>query len=226
MRLPAHPPEISTEGDHRYIAAIDADAGGTWLAANDHGLVVGILNYYQYQVPDTRGNQTFISRGKLVTSLMACKSPSDAAQQLDQAAAENYRAFILLLFGVDQAVLQLKWNGTTLERSELPLSGDPISTSSFRTEDVLARRQQAFENIVRSSATPDDTAYRAFHEHRETDSDAYSVCMSRDDARTVSFSQVSVRTDEIAYAYYAEGPAQTSAPATCTLPRVESSTHS
>ena len=47
-RGPAHPPQIMEPvGESKLLAPIDSDAGGTWLAANEHGLVLALLNLYQ-----------------------------------------------------------------------------------------------------------------------------------------------------------------------------------
>lgn len=40
---PSHPPSIQS-GKPRVLCGIDAQAGGTWLGVNQHGLVVGVSN--------------------------------------------------------------------------------------------------------------------------------------------------------------------------------------
>ena len=40
---PSHPPSIQS-GKPRVLCGVDAQAGGTWLGVNQHGLVVGVSN--------------------------------------------------------------------------------------------------------------------------------------------------------------------------------------
>lgn len=42
----ASPPTVRARDGVRVVAPIDADGGGTWIAANDHGLCVCLLNHY------------------------------------------------------------------------------------------------------------------------------------------------------------------------------------
>ena len=224
LRLPAHPPACFLQNDQRYLAAIDADAGGTWLAANEHGVVVAILNYYQKQVPLAEGN--FISRGKLVTDLMDANSGGEAINRLaiGASAAEDafnlrhYRACILLFFDPQHPPQKLVWDGRDAVKSILEEPMHPISTSSFRTDDVLATRQAAFDQLTTEGHPQPDELF-AFHAHRDPDDDAYSVCMSRSDAHTVSFSRVQVRPDAVEYGYSAEGPRQLEGMVHCHIPR-------
>ena len=38
------PSETRTDSGVRYVAPTDSDAGGTWIAANEHGVSVALLN--------------------------------------------------------------------------------------------------------------------------------------------------------------------------------------
>ena len=60
------PPRVVTAPDGtRYLAPIDAESGGTWIAVNEHGLAVCLLNRY----PEVLAPATPRSRGHLVTHL-------------------------------------------------------------------------------------------------------------------------------------------------------------
>ncbi len=45
-RSEASPPALLTLDETRLLAALDPDAGGTWLAVNEFGLCVFLLNNY------------------------------------------------------------------------------------------------------------------------------------------------------------------------------------
>lgn len=65
-------PSIHVNGP-RAIYATDQQAGGTWLGANQHGLVVGVTNRPKSQLPDRPR-----SRGLLCRDLLTCTSAAEA----------------------------------------------------------------------------------------------------------------------------------------------------
>jgi hypothetical protein len=65
---PTHPPSIQS-GKPRVLCGLDAQAGGTWLGVNQHGLVVGVCNR-------RRITPTFPSRSRGVLCRELLKSES------------------------------------------------------------------------------------------------------------------------------------------------------
>ncbi len=61
-RKPALRPEIRESGAVRFVAPTDGDFGGTWLAVNERGVTVGVLNRYGDDVPE----REYTSRGLLL----------------------------------------------------------------------------------------------------------------------------------------------------------------
>jgi YD repeat-containing protein len=220
-RQPALPPDTFFQHDARYVAAIDADAGGTWLAANELGVVVAILNYYQAQQDLASGD--FISRGKLVTSLMDAGSGVEVDKRITKAFMSDYRSCILLVFEKGEGEpTRFTWDGQHLLREQLTHPMRPITTSSYRTDEVVATRLAAFDTLVDASAPTPDQLQR-FHRHQHPDDPAFSVCMSRPDARTVSFSRVTVGEDSVTYSYFPHGPSMSAGRVDASLPLKETS---
>src|SRR5262249_33754866 len=73
------PPQI-WDGPVHFVAGRDPGAGGTWLAINEHGVIVALTNRPKLNVPATPR-----SRGLLLRDLATCQSASAA---LDQATRE------------------------------------------------------------------------------------------------------------------------------------------
>ncbi|HRC86033.1 MAG TPA: NRDE family protein, partial [Thermoanaerobaculia bacterium] len=46
-RRQALPPRRAEQDGVAYLAPVDADAGGTWIAANELGVTLTLLNFYQ-----------------------------------------------------------------------------------------------------------------------------------------------------------------------------------
>ena len=206
LRQIADPPEVKEHNGVKFLAPTDPDAGGTWLAVNEYGLSVAILNHYQAH--QSCGEGPYTSRGKLVISLMDAPSVQEAVARISSDVFTPYRAFILLIFGRNECPQRLLWDGSSLVVDDLEPPMQPITTSSFNPEEVTSRRMTAFSKLVTLNS-PSAAELAAFHRHREED-DAYSVCMSRPDALTVSFSRVKVSPEGVRFKYYSDGPGQNS----------------
>src|SRR4051812_25136028 len=80
-RKSAVAPGLRTAGGTRFIAPLDGDFGGTWIAVNEHGVSICLLNRYD---TTARG---WVSRGLLVLDLMGS---SRSATEAVQSAARRY----------------------------------------------------------------------------------------------------------------------------------------
>ena len=216
-RPKARPPERHTSATGaNYLAPIDPVGGGSWIAVNDQGLLVTLLNYYQRQsVVPPAGPAT--SRGLLVTGLMDCGTP-DAVSAILATRVKHARAFHLIAAHPDHPVRAWTWDGATLTAAPNPTSALPWSSSSFQTDDVLAWRSEQYQN-VRHAPSPLQAA-RAFHATRHPEVGAFGICMERDDACTQSFSHITIGANNIAYRYTDGFPDDSNAPTSLTnLPR-------
>ncbi len=201
-RSPAHPPSIRRHEGVDLLSPTDPDGGGSWMAANREGIAVCLLNYYE-AAGDTPPPETlYRSRGGLVLDAAAGRFgsiPDPRPRDL-----EVFPPFHLMAFSPDGQVLRMTWDGRSLARSRLEDNDQPVTTSSFRTADVLASRASRFRAFREAAAMRDDAMHRAFHLSREGD-DAFSVMMSRPDARTVSLTVVDVSPDKVHMTYFARG---------------------
>lgn len=200
-RLPAAAPSIHESDDGvRFIAPADGDHGGSWIAANDHGLAIGLLNRYEVPFDTTR---TYRSRGLLVLDLAASRSTNDVAGNLTAVDAERYPPFRLIALepGADGRVFA--WDGAQIveERSAQPV----ISSSYPRLERVTSDRKDEFAAIEPADSGGGITEARAegraahlrFHHSHGAGPSAYSVCMHRSDAETRNFTHVIVTGDAV-----------------------------
>lgn len=224
-RGPALPPqERTTDGVH-FLAPIDTDADGTWIAVNELGVTVGLLNRYPAGYAPSTG-LPFRSRGKLVLSLAGAGSAADAVEALLASAVSDYRPFTF--FAMDDAEIDgVVWDGDGDPRRFSPQM--PLSSSSFRGAEVVAARQALFERELAGAGgtagelrSPDRipvNRLRAFHAAHDPERGAFSVCMKRPDAATKSFSHVSVDRDTVRFHYHDGAPCDDSPDTMHTLER-------
>lgn len=202
-RLRALPPQSFRNNNIGYIAPIDQDANGTWIFVNSRGLTACLLNNYAAMgnIAGTKGSSAAIrSRGLLVKDLTDSISVEHAIQRLTSIDISLYAPFDIYLFD-KTGVQSLGWDGERQHSSQNPAA--PISSSGFDTEAVIAGRARHYQQAINKSAN--DNALRDFHRSHLPDKSAYSVCMHRNDARTQSYTEISV-TGSQASMCYSDGP--------------------
>ena len=212
----ARPPALDRAEDVRFVAPVDADAGGTWLAVNELGLTLGLLN------AEGESPAAPVSRGLLVRSLVASATREDVAMRLEETELSSFRGFRLLAFEPDEPPEVFAWDGAALSRSSARL---PVASSSWGTERAEATRASVLLRLFGTSAvgpTREDHAVEAlerFHRSHEPERGALSPCMHRADAHTVSASRVSVGVEEVRFHYAAGAPCRSEWEPALVLPR-------
>ncbi len=187
-REAASAPAHSPGGGTAFLAPRDGQAGGSWLAVNELGVAVGLLNHYAAEAGG-RPADGARSRGLLVLELASC--PSVAGFDARVAAADataDYRPFLIFAIDPVSPLSLWRWDGGRLGRIAAPRSCF-LTTSSFETEAVLAERQRHRDAL---GDTPGDAELRHLHEQHDPDRPAHSIRMRRPDAQTVSYSEIEV----------------------------------
>lgn len=200
IRKPALAPEVFSHDGVRYVAPRDGDHGGTWLASNERGLTLCLLNG-QGQIRHT----PLRSRGLLLPDLILARSRWQVADLLMARDLSAYAPFTLVAIEPHQPALIVEWDG--LEQC-IRADGDklaPLVSSSFDLEGVKQSRLSEFQRLVERGNVEQ---LFSFHESHGTRPDAYSTCMHRGDAETVSFSWVRVSDKEIDFFYTPGSPCQ------------------
>jgi len=193
-RSPAAPPRIMDAGHHRVIMPTDGDAGGTWVAVNDAGLCATLLNL---NLRDRQPQARARSRGQIIPPLMSGASAAKAAEKAMMITPEDYEPFRLIVADAQSTHL-VRSDGQRVTQQHIgsPGEGPMMFTSSGLGDHLVeAPRRELFERMF---ATPPATwldVQARFHRHRWDDRLRLSVCMSRDDARTVSITRIDVGND-------------------------------
>jgi hypothetical protein len=206
-RKAALAPAIHARDDTRFIAPLDGDFGGSWIAVNECGVTLAIENGYT-DLDDLahQPEDGFTSRGLLLTSLAGCRSSAESLRRVEGLDLHRYRSFLLTVFDSDGRGLLARWlrGLLSVDRQLEPLV--PIVSSSFETDEVRRSRQELFHRMRDETGRDDADMHLTFHESHLPRKGAYSPCMHRTDARTVSFSHVQVDEQEVRFSYVAHPP--------------------
>jgi hypothetical protein len=232
QRGPAWAPMVQQQGRRQLIAPRDSDKGGTWVGVDDRGMLLSVLN--GDGPPPQAAPVDPISRGLLVTELLEDPRFSRVRDEIERrrrSAGMNYRPFKLVAVSPGPAtggrpahILRAEWTGSVLSFEEL--SGPRCAVSStYETEAVTLSRRAAFERFQQeqyvllraatkrdaTDATVEELAdrladFHASHRIESPEGDAYTVCMHRADARTVSSTVVLVTRTHVCMRYTAGWP--------------------
>jgi hypothetical protein len=186
-RAPARPPRRWPGG---FLAPVDGAAGGTWIAARRDGVVLALLNHHAGGEPAQ--GEPRVSRGHLVTTLAALPGvPGTGA--LRACGLPSYAPFRLLVVGRRGGPVVFTWNGRRLTSRRPPSRVGFLTSSSWNSRRVIAARHASFRRFVRAHPSPTRADLIALlTDASDPRGAAWAVCMSRDDARTVSLTVVDV----------------------------------
>lgn len=196
QRRHAQPPTVQKADGVEYISPTDADAGGTWIAANHFGVTVCLLNHYQFEQIETYKDWT--SRGEIVRQFSTAHSPQLAAKKFLSLELVDFRAFRMFIIDRTGANCLCVWDGHSA-RVE-PNVVNPKSSSSVDAQQVKSRRRKLFTDLTLAE-TRNTQKYLDYHASHLPSKSKESVCMHRADANTVSLSYVSVDANGVAFAY-------------------------
>jgi len=205
--LPPTSPE--TLGDTTALFPTDADAGGTWIGVNAHGITMTLLNNYQQDARFTPSGDP-VSRGLLVKALLGHTSLAAIEDHLRSWPLANTRPFILaagILDAPHQArAIVATWSGEALEveTRALPIL---LISSSVELERAVEARSQALAPLIGDSPprTFEDTI--ALFSQHAPEPGPFTVSMSREDAQSVSHTWIGVDPEaNLARMHYLDGP--------------------
>jgi hypothetical protein len=192
-REPALPPREGSSRGVRFLAPVDGRAGGTWLLVTERGLILALLNRNDGRSDGRRDPGAAASRGELPPALAAAADPAELLSRLDGRGLARYPPFTLAALWRDPAAaLVASWDGDHL--ASAPLPGEVGLLCSSGLGDEAARRGREATWLRMRAAVPEPSwsaeSHRAFHRSHDPEPHAFSVCMHRDDAATVSTAEV------------------------------------
>lgn len=184
------PPAVWGEG---FIAPRDVDAGGSWMAAKPDGTVLALLNHYPPGQPRTAHAK---SRGRLVT-MLAALDPWPTPALLRQFGVAQMNPFRLVALSRSKAVL-FTWNGRQISRETLRGDCGFITSSSWNSAAVRAVRHILYRQWRETAPSGDLAAMVEFHSvATHPKGQAWAICMSREDARSVSLNMIRVTDAQV-----------------------------
>lgn len=193
VRSPELPVAPRRSDEINFLAPLDGDQLGTWIAANEFGVTLALLNRYQSDSP----RQTApVSRGRLVLALASAADPAGVRHRLTASRLDDFRQFTLAVTGPDAPVHLFEWDGFTLQERTVRLPGVVATSSAIAPVEAEAARRRALAEIQAGGPLSLEVL-DTFHRSHLPARGGLSPCMHRDDAETRSFCRVTVTGEAV-----------------------------
>jgi hypothetical protein len=210
-RGPARPPAVHLADGVRFLAPLDGDHGGTWIAVNEFGLCLTLLNRYQGSTSPPDHPR---SRGLVLLELAPAPTLAEAAARLTRSDLARVAGFTLVAVEPGRPAAITSWDGRRLTTEGHEPAGLIATSSAVLPEQALSSRRELFSL---EPLTPERLV--AIHRSHEPERGPRSVCMHRDDAETRSFTRVTVADSVIELSHVPAAPCQGTALSRLALPR-------
>lgn len=189
------PPRFHAIGKRVLCYPIDPLGGGTWIGVNDAGIVAAILNRSTGDCG--RRADALLTRGAVVPAVLGAQDIAEALTVVRRWQSLDLAPFRLVVLHRRQ----LFWADGG-GRSHSPIHALAVdrpvlfTSSSLGDAQVFGPRKRLFEQLLGSNAGRPLEAQQLFHRHQWPEHPELSVLMERSDARTVSRTQIDVRTGD------------------------------
>ncbi|MBN4069061.1 NRDE family protein, partial [Beggiatoa alba] len=184
------------------IYPVDAQAQGTWVGANDYGIVASLLNMYEadYQADPALTK----SRGLIIPRLLEFRRLRDVREWLTQSLEPRfYNAFVLLVMDKND-LYRYRWDGLSLNEECVQFLHCFLeSSSSVDLTATIMYRKNLFKDwqITDNHAHDRAQSILRFHCKRNENNASKSICMAREKSHTKSVSQIKINNNHVYFRY-------------------------
>jgi hypothetical protein len=178
--------------------------GGTWIALNDTGACMALVNWYSVTA---RVKRNLISRGEVVKSLRAIDSANAADTELRRMPLGRTNPFRLIgIFPRTNEIFEWRWDLKLLVRKKRPWKTQQWISSSFDEPTAQHVRGRVFRSMARGRSAGNLGWLRRLHRSHSPQPGPFSTCMHRADAASVSYTEITVSDCHAKMAYHIGPP--------------------
>lgn len=165
-------------------------AGGTWIGVNDARVTFALINWYSVS---TRVSGPPLSRGRVTLSVLGFDDEEAAHAHLLRYPLERTNPFRLIgIFPGRRSVVEWRWDLRGLQRIAHDWQTNLWSSSGYDEPGAQQSRKQQFEEALRQTSAGGTNWLRRLHRSHGPQLGPYSTCMHREDAATVSYTEITV----------------------------------
>ena len=201
FRIAALAPEVFRIGERRAIYPREP-GGGTWLAANDAGLCLALINWHRIE-HEPRGR--IESRGRIIPALIGAKNSGEIGRELRKMSLSGTPPFRLVLIDSRRRTLT-EWRWNLMELVPQRHRWRTFHWFSSGYDERGAEKQRT--KVCASWLSHGTGSLRRLHASHLPRRGPFSICMHRPDAATVSYSEILVSRQRVTLRYQSSPPCQ------------------
>ena len=199
------PAEIHEFDGARAIYPGDGD-GGSWFATNEYGISLALLNWNDIAAHAVAAAKTR-SRGRVIPGLIDSRSPSDLHEVFAVSTFEGMMPFRLVgVFPSEQEIWEWRWDSTQLEFQVHVWESRHWFSSSLSDKRAETVRGTACRNAEHESAVGSVPWLRRLHASHAGGRGPFSLCVHREDVKTLSYSEVMVTPETVQMGHVRSSP--------------------
>ncbi len=192
-RPPGLPPKLAVVKNRRVICPSEP-GGGTWIALNDFGVSLALINSYSVAKQVER---LPISRGEVVKATCAADHPQRMEAVLASLPLHRINPFRLIgVFPGSHQIIECRWDLRKLGLTICGWQTQQWISSGFDEPAAQRERSRTFRQALDQKAAGSLTWLRRLHRSHAPGKGPFSTCMHRPDAATVSYTEAVVLARE------------------------------
>jgi Transport and Golgi organisation 2 len=199
LRTSALPPEVHHRDGVAMLFPREL-SGGTWIGVNSSRMAFSLINWYsqpERTIPDA------VSRGAVVRALLSARNREAAALLLQDLPLERMNPFrLIVISSTERSLTEWRCDRGKLQVFRLAWRRQHWFSSALNEARVNEIRGRIFARITEDSL--DAQSLRKLHSSHAPEPGPLSVCMHREDACTVSYTEISLQ-GQVASTYYIAG---------------------
>ncbi len=180
-------------------------SGGTWIACDDHGNLLALLNWHGNESHNL-GEQRK-TRGLLIRELIGEPGWSTTDSHFHHMNLDGLFPFRLIgVFRSEKVVNEWRWDGTAKQLLSFPWARKHWFSSSLSDSLAEKERGRACEAVAGEPMAGSNGWLRRLHSSHVPRPGPFSVCVHRQDAATVSYTEVRCSGSLISIGYLDGNP--------------------
>lgn len=190
----------------RAVLCPSESSGGTWIAANDFGVTFALINWYS--IP-TRAGANAVSRGEVIKAVCATGAADVAATALAELPLKRINPFRLIGVSPEsEEIVEWRWDLRRLIRKKHRWASQQWISSGFDEPTAQRVRSKTFRLAGKQASAGSRDWLRRLHRSHAPEAGPCSTCMHRADAATVSYTEVTVSSQQAVMSYHAGPPCE------------------
>jgi hypothetical protein len=173
--------------------------GGTWISANDGGICLALINWHRIKrKPKNDG----VSRGEVVRAFAGESCADEIADGVANLPLRKLRPFRLIaIVASEKVVTQWRWNLEWLTMRNHQWQRRHWFSSGFDEGRAELERQRVCDAALGRQPAGSLRLLRQLHRSHAPKRGAFSICMHRSDATTVSYTEVALSGRRVTMRY-------------------------